>query len=394
MDGDGAARMTSLEGAVCPRMAHRVRFEEGVFEGEALASLLEPFDERPARALFVLDDGLGRAQPDISARIGALSERLGMEAETAEVPGGETCKNERGIVEGVLERIRDARLCRRSYVVAAGGGAVLDAAGFAAAIAHRGVRLVRVPSTTLSQADSGVGVKCGINGCGVKNFLGAFGVPWGVVIDHSLLRTLPERAWRSGFAEVVKVALVRDRGLFEEVERGAGAIVRREEIAERVIRRSAALHHAHICGGGDPFEMGAARPLDFGHWSAHRLEEMTSFEVSHGEAVAIGIAIDVEYARLAGMLPDAEAGRVRACLAALGFEQSHEALRDEAGVLEGLESFREHLGGRLTLTMPTGIGRAIEVGEVDEGKMRRALARVREGPARHAAGAGAARGVR
>ncbi len=295
------------------------------------------------------------------------------------VPGGEALKNDIRALEPMLADFHAARLDRRSYVVVIGGGAVLDAVGFAAAIAHRGLRLIRLPTTTLAQADSGVGVKNSVNLFHTKNWLGAFAAPWAVINDAHLLETLSDRDFRAGFSEAVKVALLKDPRLFEELCQAAPRIRRREmPVCLPIIRRSAELHLEHITQGGDPFEMLQARPLDFGHWSAHKLEAMSGFALRHGEAVAIGIAIDTVYASLALGLDPASATRVVDCLTQLGFALDHPQLGDLPQLLAGLEEFRQHLGGRLTLTMLRGIGQPMEVHEIDRKLMGRAVEQVRQ----------------
>ena len=142
-----------------------------------------------------------------------------------------------------------------------------------------------------------------------------------------------------------------------------------------MIRASAEWHRRHITLGGDPFESREARPLDFGHWSAHRLEAMTDFQLRHGEAVAIGVAIDTVYSSLALGLPARTPTGSSAACVDLGFALDHPALRDSTALFEGLEEFRQHLGGRLTLTMLRGVGDPIDVHEVDEDKMREAIER-------------------
>ena len=259
-----------------------------------------------------------------------------------------------------------------------GGGAVLDAVGFAAAIAHRGIRLVRLPTTTLAQADSGVGVKNGVNLFGKKNWLGAFAVPWAVVNDEALLESLPDRDYVAGFSEAVKVSLLKDPAAFGRICRDAEKIRRRDPAAAGpVIRDSVRMHLDHITRGGDPFEALEARPLDYGHWSAHKLEPMTGFALRHGEAVAIGVAIDTVYSSIALGLDPAEADRVVRCLAALGLPLDDPALEDADTLFLGLEEFRQHLGGRLTLTMIPEVGRPVDVHEVDRDAMLRAIDRVR-----------------
>jgi 3-dehydroquinate synthase len=266
-------------------------------------------------------------------------------------------------------------------VLCLGGGAVLDVVGFAAATVHRGVRLVRLPTTTLAQADSGIGVKCGVNHRGKKNLLGVFAVPRAVVCDPTFCRTLSDADWRGGFAEAVKVALVRDATLFDRLQADAEAIAGRDEAAGfPVIERSAQLHLCHIAEGGDPFESGAARPLDMGHWAGHKLEQMTDFAVSHGQAVAIGLAIDLTYAAKVGMMAADQAGVAIDLLRRLGFAVSHPALGEVETLLGGLDEFREHLGGPLTLVMPAGVGRTQNVHEIEHTAMRQAIAEIAQTP--------------
>ena len=370
----------SLDIPFGPRFVQRVRFTQGSLNAEnaALAELLEPREDGPAPALVVIDEGVAKAVPSIERRVGAYlgkyARRSVMAGPVVFVQGGERVKHDWVGTELVLKAIHEARLCRRSYVVAIGGGAVLDVVGFAAGMAHRGVRLVRVPTTTLGQADSGVAVKNGINAFQKKNYLGLFSPAWGVVNDRDFLGTLSERDWRSGFSEAVKVAAIKDGGLLEQIEAKAAAIAQREVgAAWDVIRRSCELHLRHITDGGDPFELTRARPLDFGHWAAHRLEAVSGYELRHGEAVAIGIAIDVRYSVLKGLLPEADGARIERCLRALGFSLAHAALADPGVLMSGLEEFREHLGGRLTITLLRGIGESVEVHEVDEPLMRAAI---------------------
>jgi 3-dehydroquinate synthase len=285
------------------------------------------------------------------------------------------------VLEEVLNAIHDARLCRHSYVAAIGGGAVLDVVGYAAATAHRGIRLIRIPTTVLAQDDSAVGVKNGVNAYGAKNYLGTFAPPFAVINDLTFLTSLSDRDWRSGIAEAVKVALVRDPEFFDAIERDAAKLSARDAAAmERLVRRSAALHLAHIASGGDPFEMGSSRPLDFGHWAAHKLEQVTDHRLRHGEAVAIGIALDSTYAYLTGSLGEAEWQRILALFTAIGLDLSASELsewldqpEDPRCVLRGLEEFREHLGGELTVMLLRSIGQPIDVHEIDTDVMMRSI---------------------
>jgi 3-dehydroquinate synthase len=267
--------------------------------------------------------------------------------------------------------------------LAVGGGALLDVAGLAAATAHRGVRHVRIPTTVLSQNDSGVGVKNGINAFGKKNFIGTFAPPFAVINDFNLLATLKPRDKRAGYVEAVKVACIRDKKFFDEIERDAEKLISFEPTAvKRLIRRCAELHLAHIVTGGDPFETGSARPLDFGHWTAHKLEQLSNFKIPHGEAVAIGIALDVIYSRNAGLLDEKSCERILKLLEQLGFNLfADELLKADANkhlqILAGLDEFREHLGGELTITLLKEIGSGMEVHEMNSGKIVEAIHELR-----------------
>src|SRR5262245_48475167 len=216
---------------------------------------------------------------------------------------------------------------RHAFTIIIGGGAVLDAVGFATATTHRGVRTIRVPTTVLAQNDAGIGVKNGINAFGAKNFLGSFAPPWAVINDAAFLSTLPARDKRAGLAEAVKVSLIRDPVFFAWLrEHAAGLHDFQHDLLVRSIRRGAELHLQHIALGGDPFELGSARPLDFGHWAAHKLESLSSHRLRHGEAVAIGMAIDTRYSVEAGLLSPEDGDIVIGLLRALGFDLWDEAL--------------------------------------------------------------------
>lgn len=337
--------------------------------------LLLDSPKKPPRVLVFADDRVLAANPglreSIRAHARAHAEVYDLAGDVVELPGGESCKNDFALVEECWEAIHEAGLDRHSYVFVIGGGAVLDLVCFAASTAHRGIRHVRLPTTTLSQGDGGVGVKNGVNFFGKKNWVGSFAVPYAVVNDFAFLESLPARERRNGIIEAIKVSLIRDRAFFEEIERLAPELARLEHHAlERVVQRSAELHVEHIATGGDPFELGSARPLDFGHWAAHKLEQITRFEVTHGEAVAIGMAVDLVYSVKTGLLDEATAQRVLRLVESLGFHTYHSGLLAEGQrggpvILDGLEEFREHLGGELTVTLVPEVGRKLEVHEMD-----------------------------
>ncbi len=314
----------------------------------------------------------------IARQLASLS-NIELVADVIPIEGGEEIKNSPETIDRLLGQIETHGLDRRSFIVAMGGGAMLDAVGYAAAIAHRGIRLIRIPTTTLAQADSGVGVKNAINYFGKKNWVGTFAVPWAVINDLKSLDSLPDRDYCSGFSEAVKVSLLKSPQQFEWLCEHADAIRNREmSIAGEAIHHSCVAHLRHITAGGDPFEMLEARPLDFGHWSAHKLEPLTGYRLRHGEAVGIGVAIDSLYSSLEHGFPAQQATAVCECLAALGLPLWDAALEPIDRLLVGLEEFRQHLGGRLTVTMLAGIGKPIDVHQINVASMRRAIGRLKD----------------
>jgi 3-dehydroquinate synthase len=355
-----------------------VRFTSGAFDlgNDLLADVVEhPLG--PAKLLVVIDADVVEARPELPGQVERYAEQhaatLTLVAPPLLIPGGEALKDDPETVQLLLRALYEHRIDRHSYLLALGGGALLDVAGFAAAIAHRGVRLIRMPTTVLAQADSGVGVKNGINAFDTKNYLGTFTPPVAVINDESLLSSLSDRDWRAGLSEVVKVALLGDADLFEELERLAPALMDRDaEAMSTMVRRSAQIHLSHIVNSGDAFERTSARPLDFGHWSAHKLESLTEHRLRHGEAVSIGLALDCTYAELAGILGHDEWERVIGLLRALELPLSTPELEDPR-LLDGLREFREHLGGELTIALIDAIGSGIVVHEMDQGLIRRAV---------------------
>ncbi|MBU3078982.1 3-dehydroquinate synthase [Sphingomonas quercus] len=334
--------------------------------------------DKLARIMVLVDEGVAAALPGlteaVAAYVAAHADRLELVAAPEVIPGGEGCKNDPALVERLQRRVVALGVDRHSVIVAIGGGAVLDLVGYVAATVHRGIRHVRVPTTVLGQNDSGVGVKNGVNAFGQKNLLGSFAPPFAVLNDAAFLDRLDPREKTAGMAEAVKVALIRDGAFFAWLEAEAAALrAHRRAALDRLVRRCAELHMIQIAGGGDPFERGSARPLDYGHWSAHKLELLTDHGLRHGEAVAIGLALDARYSVLAGHLAAGGEERVHALLTALGLPVWHPML-EAPELLRGLGEFREHLGGELTITLLAGIGRGIEVHEMDETLIRDAIA--------------------
>lgn len=370
---------------------HRVAFTHAAFDtkNHTLRDLVADSSEfgGQSKVLVLLDSGVAASDPGLIERINHYfavhGDTLTLVSAPVVMTGGEACKNDWSLVERIWQAVEYHKVCRHSYIIAIGGGAFLDLAGFGAATAHRGIRLIRMPTTTLSQGDGGVGVKNGVNYFGKKNWVGTFSVPFAIINDLDFLRLLPERACRDGIIEAIKVSLIRDKSFYQYICEHAEDLRRLEKHPlETTIRRSAENHVEHIATSGDPFEYGSARPLDFGHWVAHKLEQISNFSVTHGEAVAIGMAVDLLYSANIGLLDRKIAEQILSLIETVGFAiWSDELDREERGrpvILAGLEEFREHLGGKLTITLIPAIGEKLEVNEMDEAAILRALEELKQ----------------
>lgn len=367
-------------------------------QNETLAETL-PSESGPARMQVFIDQCVLTQWPDLSNRIAQWCEArpavVRLVCAPVAVPGGEAIKNDLTFVQRMTHQFQRCEMDRHAFVMAIGGGAVLDAVGLAAAVFHRGLRLIRVPTTVLSQDDSGVGVKNGVNFDGVKNMIGTFAPPYAVLNDVLFLTTLEQRDWTGGLSEAFKVAVLKDAAFLQELESSAEALAARDlDAMARVVERCAILHLEHIRQGGDPFEFGSARPLDFGHWSAHKLETLSNYELRHGEAVAIGIALDLFIAAKMGLIAFEDCERVCTAMERCGLLLWHPVLvrissaTGTLAVMAGLEEFRQHLGGRLTVTLPDGLGRKRDVNAIAPEPVEAGVAWL---TARHAARQKAAR---
>ncbi|WP_339925339.1 3-dehydroquinate synthase [uncultured Cyclobacterium sp.] len=358
----------SIEQVFSVPFSYQVFFTKGLFSlnNNLFADLVS--GHKIPKVYFVLDEGVVNTHPDLITEIKSYSDKnrevFTLCAAPLVIPGGEQVKNNQQYFQDILKATNEYGIDRHSYIVGLGGGALLDMVGFAATVAHRGIRHIRIPTTVLSQNDSGIGVKNGINAYGKKNYLGTFSPPYSVINDSDFLQTLAPRDWRSGISEALKVALIKDASFFVWIEGQVADLLDRENSAmDDLIYRCALMHMDHIASG-DAFESGSSRPLDFGHWAAHKLEHLTDYRVRHGEAVAIGIALDTTYSYLSGMLSENELNRVLKVIIHLGFDLYLPELSGEV-LLKGLEEFREHLGGELTITLLDKIGHGVEVHEMD-----------------------------
>lgn len=365
---------------------YKVHFTRNAFspENRLLGEVFRDLGPFP-KVFPVIDAGVAEAFPHLADQVQEWLNHAGQEAPPPLiVSAGEALKNDYRALMGTMDRMMEYRICRHSLVVAIGGGALLDAVGFAASLLHRGVRVLRMPTTTLAQNDAGIGVKTGMNLHGCKNAVGTFSPPLAVINDLSLLDGLTDAQWRDGISEAFKVALIKDRTFYQNLLKAAPALGRREDQAmEDLIVRCAELHLHHISTAGDPFERGSARPLDFGHWLAHKLESLSNYRISHGHAVAVGIAVDTSIAETRGLVPAGTASELASALRTCGFDLSPPELQFRLGdgslqLALGLEEFREHLGGELTLSLPGPIGQISETHALSEQEIEAALVQVSE----------------
>lgn len=361
---------------------YHLYFTEGIFHkinGLFLDIVKGYGKDETVKLLFVVDKGVCEHHPKLLSQINDycfLNAKYLAYTKSLIIEGGEKAKNNMTNVDVVLEAINENAICRHSFVIAIGGGALIDMVGYAATIAHRGVKLIRVPTTVLSQNDAAVGVKNSINAFGKKNFLGTFAPPYAIINDSYFLKTLEQRDWISGIAEAIKVALIKDKDFFEFIAGHALQLKERDmDSMHYVIHKCAEMHMNHISQGGDPFESGSSRPLDFGHWAAHKLEHMTCYELRHGEAVAKGIALDVTYAQLTGLISEEDLHYILNVLFSIGFDitiplKSYDEIEE---LLGGIQEFREHLGGQLTITLLAKIGTKHDVHSIDMNLMRQSI---------------------
>ncbi|MEM7594565.1 MAG: 3-dehydroquinate synthase [Cyanobacteria bacterium P01_A01_bin.83] len=387
-----ATHSKTLQQNVEVKFSYGVHFTRGLFatSNPLLSKIVGANHNKAKSCIIAIDSGVIEHHPQLISQIDSYfqlyAQNLQLAAKPIVIPGGEAAKNDPDLIAKIHLCIEQVGLCRHSYVLAIGGGAVVDMVGYAAATAHRGIRLIRIPTTVLAQNDSGVGVKNGINAYGKKNFLGTFAPPYAVLNDFDFLDTLGDRDWRSGIAEAVKVSVIKDRQFFDFINHNAKNLAARDTKAmEYLIYRCCQLHLDHIANYGDPFEMGSSRPLDFGHWAAHKLEHLSDYRLRHGEAVAIGMALDCTYSYLTGLLNKADWEQVIATLQQLGFElytpelsSKLTEIESSASIFAGLTEFREHLGGELAITLLKDLGTGIEVNQVSIPTFRQAILMLQE----------------
>jgi len=293
------------------------------------------------------------------------------------IPTGETSKT-LATVEQVGAMAKAGRLGRRGVMVAVGGGITADIVGFAASMFARGVDYIKINTTLLGQVDVGVGVKTGVNALGSKNMFGTYYPAAASINDLAFLRTLPAREIRCGLAEIVKMAIIADAELFEQLERRPGlfdasnvndasVILLQGSVTRRAMQLMLDELHTNLR------EHDLARLVDFGHTFSPVIEVGSGHRVAHGEAVAIDMALSARIAAGLGLLDEAAADRVVALLARMGLPVDDAHTCTTGLMTQALSGAKERRGCRLNLVLPTTIGTATFVDDVPAGVLDAAL---------------------
>jgi 3-dehydroquinate synthase len=331
--------------------------------------VLDPFLDQ-ADVMIVTNDVVGPLYlATLEAAIGGGSRRV----DAVILPDGEVHKTMATLGQ-VLDRLAEQRYARDSVLVTLGGGVVGDIGGFAAAAYQRGIRFIQVPTTLLAQVDSSVGGKTGVNHRLGKNLIGAFHQPLAVIADMATLATLPDRELAAGFAEVVKYGLICDAGFFAWLEAHADDLVGRDpEALQYAIRRSCEIKAEIVAA--DELERGQRALLNLGHTYGHAIEHCVGYgEWLHGEAVAAGMCMAVEFSAQLGLASPAELDRTRALLARLNLPVAPPTIATDA-FQAAMSIDKKVIAGEIRLVLLRGIGAANVTSDYPSDEMLRLLDR-------------------
>jgi 3-dehydroquinate synthase len=322
-----------------------------------------------ARAALVSDAAVMRLY---GKTVVSSLEASGFGITTIEVPEGEAAKT-LAVAQHCWDRLLTAGLDRTSTVLALGGGAVGDVAGFAAATYMRGINFVQLPTTVLAQVDASIGGKTAIDHPLGKNMIGAFHQPRLVIVDPAVARTLPEREYRSGLAEIVKHGIVLDAGYFAELERDLAPLAARDlPVLERTIGGSCRLKASVI--ERDEREAELRHVLNYGHTIGHAIEASTGYaQHTHGEAVSLGIVAEARLARRLGIADDETIARQQRMLETLGLPVRAPAVDVEA-VVTAMSRDKKGKDGRIPFVLAPRIGEFRLVYDVPPADTRAAIA--------------------
>lgn len=293
------------------------------------------------------------------------------------IPDGESYKDLLWLYK-ILGELLSAGFDRQSLIIALGGGVIGDIAGFAAATYMRGIRCLQVPTTLLSQVDSSVGGKTGVNHPLGKNMIGSFFQPSLVIMDMDLLRTLPVRELRAGLAEIIKYGVIRDSELFELMERERDDIMKHGPSLEQLIVRSCRIKADVV--NEDEREAGVRAILNFGHTFGHAVETLTGYKrLLHGEAVAIGMRVASDLAVRLKLIPRPEAARIRKLIQAYDLPVSIPGDISTGAMMDAMMQDKKAVGKKMRFVLPTAVGRVEIRDDISEAAVRKAIEGAREG---------------
>ncbi len=310
------------------------------------------------RYIIVTDSHLHRQGESLLAAF----RRRGLTCDLVSFPAGEGSKSRR-VRDEIEDGIIRLGAGRDSALVALGGGVVGDLVGFVAATFKRGIPYVQVPTTLIGMVDSSIGGKSGINHPAGKNLIGAFHQPSAVYIDVDHLKSLPDRHYASGLAEVIKCGVVADRALFSSLETHLDRILRREpDLMSRVIEACCRIKAKVVTE--DPRESNRRKILNYGHTVGHAIETLSGFRLAHGEAVSIGMVAEARVAARLGRLPPGAAERIASLCERVGLPTAVPPGFAPAAILEVARHDKKNRLGRIAYALPIRLGAmAIEGGE-------------------------------
>jgi 3-dehydroquinate synthase len=316
---------------------------------EAVTGLIAQM--RPSSVLFIIDRTLHATAHEILTPLTVDHPPVHL------FSGGESSKTLPSL-EILWELFSARRLDRKSLIISIGGGAQSDVTGLAAATFMRGVPIVQVPTTLLSQVDASIGGKTGINFSGVKNLIGVVYQPQAVVVDVSLLQSLPDREFRSGIAEVIKHGVLADHAYFAQV---AASPLNKQDLNRllAVVTRSVAIKASIV--DADPFERGTRKLLNVGHTVGHAIESLshkTSSPLLHGEAIAIGMVIEAQLSANSGLLDSSSVAVIRSACTIQGFDLVIPFATTAESILEVVAQDKKNVGDQIRWSLPTTIGTA------------------------------------
>lgn len=348
--------------------SYSVLVEDGLLE--CAGDLLAPFAGR-GRLAVVTDENVWLS---LGGKLTTGLQRCGIEIDPIVLPAGEETKSWEGLAS-LIQRLLSLELGRESHIIAFGGGVVGDLTGFAAAVLKRGCGYIQIPTTLLAQVDSSVGGKTGINTGAGKNLVGAFHQPSIVLVDPSVLDSLPLRQLRAGYAEVVKYGLIGDSDFFHWCEEHGSALLAGDSEARiHAIAKSLTVKTSIVAE--DELETTGRRALlNLGHTFGHALEAEAGYSdtLLHGEAVAIGLILAFAFSADLGLCSAADAARVRAHLASVKLPTDFAA--DPAALVRRIRQDKKAIGIRVPFILARGIGEAFVCQSIELEAVEQFLAR-------------------